>query len=138
MGHIRDIMGRNIITISEDVTALEAACLLRERDISFLVITSGDKPTGIITERDLVRKVAAENKMPSSVPVSEIYTQSFLWVDPSTTIEVAVQKMINSNIRRLVVLENGSLVGVVTQTDLANYLRSRLLIQGTITKTEDS
>lgn len=134
MGHVRDIMGRNVVTMSDDVSVLDAARLLRERDISFVVVLANGRPSGILTERDIVRKVAAEDKLSSSMSVSSVCTDSFLWVDPSTTIEVAVQKMLNANIRRLVVLEDGRLVGVVTQTDLASHLRSRLLIQGTITK----
>ncbi len=136
MAQIRDIMGRNVITIPEEETALDAARLLRDRDISFLVTLKEGTPTGILTERDIVRKVAAEGKSSSDVTIQEIRTPTFLSVDPSTPIEVAVQKMINSNIRRLVVLEDGLLVGVVTQTDLTNFLRSKLLINGTITKTD--
>ena len=56
----------------------------------------------------------------------------FRWVEPTTPIEDAIQKMLNNNIRRLLVLENGKLVGVITQTDLAAYLRDQLLVDGTI------
>ena len=136
MAQIRDIMGRNVITISEADTALDAACLLRDKDISFLVTVKDGTPTGILTERDIVRKVAAEDKASSDITIRQIRTPTFLSVGSSTPIEVAVQKMINSNIRRLVVLEEGLLVGVVTQTDLTNFLRSKLLINGTVTKTD--
>ena len=136
MAQIRDIMGRNVITMPEEETALDAACLLRDKDISFLVTVKDGIPTGILTERDIVRKVAAENKASSDITIRQIRTPTFLSVDPSTPIEVAVQKMINSNIRRLVVLEEGLLVGVVTQTDLTNFLRSKILINGTVTKTD--
>ena len=134
---IRDIMSRNVITIPEEESALNAACLLRDKDISFVVTLNEGMPTGIVTERDIVRKVAAEDRVSSDIVIREIRTPTFLSVDPSTPIEVAVQKMINSNIRRLVVLEDGLLVGVVTQTDLASVLRSKLLINGTMTKTDD-
>ena len=56
----------------------------------------------------------------------------FRSVDPNTTIEDAVQKMLNNNIRRLLILEDEKLVGVVTQTDLARNLRDQLLVDGTI------
>ena len=136
MAQIRDIMGRNVITIPEEETARDAACLLRDKDISFLVTVKDGAPTGILTERDIVRKVAAEDKASSDITIRQIRTPTFLSVGPSTPIEVAVQKMINSNIRRLVVLEDGLLVGVVTQTDLTNFLRSKILINGTVTKTD--
>lgn len=136
MARIRDIMGRNVITISEDKTALDAAYLLREKDISFVVVVRGEAPVGIVTERGIVRRVVAENRTASDTRISEIQSTTFLSTDPTTPIEVAVQKMINSNVRRMVVLEDGRLAGVVTQTDLASFLRSKILINGTITKTE--
>ena len=63
-------------------------------------------------------------------------SKKFRWVSPDSSIEDAVQKMLNNNIRRLIVLENEKLVGVVTQTNLAEFLRSNLLINGTVEKLE--
>jgi len=132
MGQVRDIMQKNVITIQEDKSALDAAKLISEKDISFLVIVKDDKPIGVITERDFVRKIAAQDKQASLIPLTEIMSYKFRWVSPSTEIEDAVQKMLNHSIRRLIVLENKKLVGVITQTDLADFLRSRLLIEGTV------
>ncbi len=132
MGLVKDIMQKNVMTIQEDKTALDAAKMIAEKDISFLVIIKDEKPIGVITERDFVRKIAAEDKNASQVPLSEIMSYKFRWVEPSTDIEDAVQKMLNHNIRRLIVLENEKLVGVITQTDLADFLRSKLLIEGTV------
>ncbi len=132
MGQVKDIMQKNVITIQEDKTALDAAKLITEKDISFLVILKDAKPIGVITERDFVRKIAAEDKNAAQIPLSKIMSYKFRWVEPSTDIEDAVQKMLNHNIRRLIVLENEKLVGVVTQTDLADFLRSKLLIEGTV------
>ncbi len=132
MGQVRDIMQKNVINIQENKTALDAAKLISEKDISFLVIVKDDKPIGVITERDFVRKIAAQDKQASHIPLSEIMSYKFRWVEPSTKIEDAVQKMLNHNIRRLIVLEDEKLVGVITQTDLTDFLRSKLLIEGTI------
>jgi len=132
MGQVRDIMQKNVITIQEDKSALDAAKLISEKDISFLVIVKGDKPIGVITERDFVRKIAAQDKQASLILLSEIMSYKFRWVGPSTEIEDAVQKMLNHNVRRLIVLEDEKLVGVITQTDLADFLRSKLLIEGTV------
>ncbi len=136
MGQVRDIMQKNVVTIQEDKSALDAAKLISEKDISFLVIVKDDKPIGVITERDFVRKIAAQDKQASLILLSEIMSYKFRWVEPSTEIEDAVQKMLNHNIRRLIVLENEKLVGVITQTDLADFLRSKLLIEGTVKNIE--
>ena len=132
MGQVRDIMEKNVITIEHDKTALDAAKILSEKDISFLVIIENDIPLGVLSEKDFVRKLAAENRQASNTPISEIMSYKFRWVEPSTPIEDAVQKMLNNNIRRLLVLDNGKLIGVITQTDLAAYLREQLLVDGTI------
>ena len=132
MGQIRDIMEKNVITIEDDKTSLDAAKLIAEKDISFLVVVKNDNPIGIVSERDFVRKIVATDKNASQIPLTEIMSYKFRWVEPTTEIEDAVQKMLNNNIRRLIVLENQKLVGVITQTDLTNFLRSKLLIDETI------
>lgn len=136
MGQVRDIMQKNVITIEYAKSAFEAAKLISEKDISFLVIVKNGNPIGVVSERDFVRKISAEDKKSSDVPLSEIMSFKFRWVKPSTDIEVAVQKMINNNIRRLIVLDGEKLAGVITQTDLATFLRSKMLIEGTIKNLE--
>ena len=132
MGQIRDIMEKNVITIENDKTAQEAAKIIAEKDISFLVVINDGIPQGVLSESDFVRKVAAEDKKSSGIKVSDIMSYKFRSVGPTTTIEDAVQKMLNKNIRRLLVIDNEKLVGVVTQTDLASYLRDQILVDGTI------
>ena len=136
MGQVRDIMQKNVITIEHDKSARDAAQLISEKDISFLVVIKDSKPIGVVTEKDFVRKIASNDKQASKIPLAEIMSYKFRWVEPSTEIEDAVQKMLNNNIHRLIVLENEKLVGVITQTDLAGFLRSQLLIEGTVKNIE--
>ena len=132
MGQILDIMEKNVITIEKNRTAQDAAKIIAEKDISFLVVMNDDLPEGVLSESDFVRKIAAEDRKSSDVPISEIMSYKFRSVGPTTTIEDAVQKMLNNNIRRLLILEDDKLVGVITQTDLASHLRDQLLVDGTI------
>ena len=132
MGQIRDIMEKDVITIEKDKTAQDAAKIIAEKDISFLVVMNDGLPEGVLSESDFVRKIAVEGKKSDDVPISEIMSYKFRSVGPTTTIEDAIQKMLNNNIRRLLILENDKLVGVITQTDLASYLRDQLLVDGTI------
>ena len=136
MGQVREIMEKNVITISYDKTALDASVLLKEKKISFLVIEKDGNPIGLVTERDFVSKITAENKKSSEVSIQELMSKNFRWINPGDDIEMAVQKMLNNNIRRLLVLDKKKLVGVITQTDLTAFLRSKLLINGTIEKIE--
>ncbi|MGI0081735.1 MAG: CBS domain-containing protein [Nitrosopumilaceae archaeon] len=132
MGQVRDIMVRNVITIPYDKTAKDVALLLAEKEISSLVVIKDGNPIGLVTERDLARKVSVTDRKSQDVPLSEIMSYKFRWVEPMTPIEDAVQKMLNNNIRRLLVMDNGKLVGIITETDLSKHLRSKLLIDGAL------
>ena len=138
MAQIRDIMEKNVITIEHNKTALDAACLISEKDVSFLVIMKGDVPVGVLSESDFVKRLAADNKKASDVIVSEIMSSNFRWVEPETELEDAIQKMLNNNIRRLVILDNNKLSGVITQTDLAGFLRDKLLVDKTIKNIQEN
>ena len=136
MSKARDIMQKNVITIELEKTAQYASTILKDNDISFLVVVEDSKPIGIVSERDIVRKIVAENKEASKIQLESIMSKKFKWVEPNSSIESAVQKMLNNNIRRLVVLEDENLVGVITQTDLTEFLRSKILINSTIENIE--
>ena len=137
MGQIRDIMEKNVVTIHEESSVLDAAQLLKEKEISFLVVTKNNKPIGVVTESDFVRKLVANDKVATKTPLSEIMSYNFRSVESSTDIEDAVQKMLNNKIRRLLVIDQEKLVGVVTETDLTSFLRNTLLIEGTIKNLEN-
>lgn len=132
MTQVRDIMEKNVITIDYTKNALDASIILKEKEISFLVILKDGKPEGIVSERDIVRKIAAKDIKSSQIQLEEIMSKNFKWVEPETEVEHAVQKMLNNNIRRLIVLEDEKLVGVITQTNLAEVLRNKLLISATV------
>ena len=136
MAKVRDIMQKNVITIESVKKAHDAAIILKEREISFLVVVKEGKPIGIVSERDIVRKIVADNKDAQTTQLETIMSKNFKWVEPNASIESAVQKMLNNNIRRLVVLENENLAGVITQTDLTEFLRSKILINATVENIE--
>ena len=136
MAKVRDIMQKNVITIESEKKSLDAAIILKEKEISFLVVVNESKPVGIVSERDIIRKIVANNKDAAVTSLEAIMSKKFKWVEPNSSIESAVQKMLNNNIRRLVVLENDKLAGVITQTDLTEFLRSRILINATIENIE--
>jgi len=132
MAQIRDIMEKNVVTIEHNKTALDAARLISEKDVSFLVIMKDNSPVGVLSESDFVKRLAANDKKASDVIISEIMSSKLRWVEQETELEDAIQKMLNSNIRRLVILDDNKLVGVITQTDLTGFLRDKLLVDKTI------
>ena len=129
---IRDIMTKKVITIDECSTALDAAKLMAEKGISSLIVLNEGNPVGIVTERDFVKKICIKEVQISKVKIKDIMSKLRTFADPETPIEIAVQRMVNHKIRRLPILENGKLVGIITVTDLAKHLRTTLLIEGAL------
>ena len=136
MAKVRDIMQKNVITIESVKKVHDAAIILKDKEISFLVVVKEGKPIGVVSERDIVRKIVADNNDAQTTQLEIIMSKNFKWVEPNASIESAVQKMLNNNIRRLVVLENENLAGVITQTDLTEFLRSKILINATVKNIE--
>jgi len=129
---VRDIMTKDIVTIDEGETALEAARIMSQKGISSLIVVKDEVPKGIITERDFIKKICAKQLEISQVKITSIMSRIRTVADPDTPIEVAVQRMANRGIRRLPIMQEGKVVGIITVTDLAIYLRTILLLEGTL------
>ena len=135
---VRDIMTKHVVTIDENRTALEAAKVMTEKGISSLIVLKDQDPVGIITERDFVKKICIKELNVSRVKVNEVMSKLRTFADPEIPIEVAVQRMVNHKIRRLPIMEDGKVVGIITVTDLAKYLRTILLIEGALSEQSNS
>jgi CBS domain-containing protein len=135
---VRDIMTKNVVTIEVNRTALEAAKIMAEKGISSLIVLNDQDPVGIVTERDFVKKICIKELNVSRVKVNEVMSKLLTFADPEIPIEVAVQRMVNHKIRRLPIMEDGKVVGIITVTDLAKYLRTILLIDGALSEKSNS
>jgi CBS domain-containing protein len=131
-------MTKYVVTIDANKTALEAAKIMAEKGISSLIVQKHQDPIGIVTERDFVKKICIKEIQASHVKVNEIMSKIRTFADPEIPIEVAVQRMVNHKIRRLPIMENGKVVGIITVTDLAKYLRTILLIEGVLSGKSNS
>jgi len=131
MDLLRDIMIKKVITITQDKTAQDAARLMTERGASSVIVVNGDNIAGIVTERDLARKVCTKDVASSKIPLTDVMSSPVIMADPDMPIETAVQRMFNNKIRRLPILENGKLVSIVSVSDLAKHLRTKSLIEKT-------
>ena len=128
----QDIMTKNVIAVDENVSALEAVEMMTEKGISSLIIDKDHAPIGIISERDFVKKICAKDMMPSSIKVASMMSKLQTFATPDTSVEVAVQRMVNHRIRRLPIISDDRVVGIITVTDLAKHLRTILLIEGVL------
>ncbi|HKX97479.1 MAG TPA: CBS domain-containing protein [Candidatus Nitrosocosmicus sp.] len=132
---VRDIMIKDLLTISENETALKAAQVMTEKGVSSLIVLANDQPIGIVTERDFIKKICIKELKVSSVRVRDMMSRIRTSASPDTPIDVAVQRMVNNRIRRLPIIENGKVVGIITVTDLAKHLRTILLLNNTLSST---
>jgi len=129
---VKDIMSKELVTISKERSALDAAKIMTDKGVSSLIVLSGDQPVGIVTERDFIKKICLKELQLSEVPIEQIMSKIRTYATPDTSIEVAVQRMINNRIRRLPIIDEDKLVGIVTVTDLAKHLRTILLLDGAL------
>ena len=115
---IGDCMTKGVITLDVKKSAFEAAELLSKKNIGCVIITDGGDAVGIITERDLVQKIIFANKKATEVKLSLIMSKPLKAIEASQTIEDAALSMRKENIKRLPVLDDGNLVGIISEGDL--------------------
>ncbi|MFC4100974.1 CBS domain-containing protein [Paenibacillus xanthanilyticus] len=118
MKKVREIMSKDVVTATTKDNIFELASLMKNHDIGFVPIVEGEKLIGVVTDRDLViRGYAAKHS--GSGAVSEVITTDIRTIQPDISVDEAAKIMASSQIRRLPVVENGNLLGIVSIGDLA-------------------
>jgi len=118
---VDDVMVENIITVDSDATVMEAVELMNKHEIGCLIVTRKEKAVGIVTERDFLKRVLAESRDPKKIKVRQIMSKPLIFGEPDMDIEDAARLMFRKKIKKLPVVENGRLLGLVTLTDLARF-----------------
>ncbi len=116
MPSVKDIMTKEVITIEVNRSVFEAAELMSSSGVGCVVVVIKGFPVGIITERDIVRRIVAKRCSPD-IKVTEVMTKALITVDPDTSLKEAARLMSTNKIRRLPVLKNNKLVGIVAASD---------------------
>ena len=114
---VKEAMKSNPVTVKPKTSVREAAEIMKKRGIGNCIVVD-NKPVGIITESDILKKVVAEDLKASEVLVEEIMRTPLIVIDPYADIEEAMKTMSKCNIRRLPVIENGELIGIITEKDI--------------------
>lgn len=115
----KELINRNVITISSFESVSEAAFLMRSEDIGALVVVDRDtKPIGIITDRDIVVSVIAERLNPGEITVEDIMTKDPVTVDENTDLFDIIRILHEHSVRRLPITSGGKLTGIVSVDDL--------------------
>ena len=124
---VEEIMTSPVVTVSASMPIEEALHLMRERKIHSVVVEP-DRPGGaygIMTQRDVLRKVVAADRPLLNVTVADLMSSPLITVSPDTTIKQCSIIMLDANIRRAVVMKSGKLVGIVSDTDIFQSVEER-------------
>jgi CBS domain-containing protein len=118
---VEDVMVREVITLDENSTVKEAAEIMNKFEIGCLIAVRKGKAMGIITERDLLKRVVSEARDVKKTKVKEIMTSPLVVVEPKMELEDSVKLMFQMKIKKLPVVDGKRLVGLVSLTDIARF-----------------
>jgi CBS domain-containing protein len=116
---IREVMTPNPVTMPAAMSAVDAARLMRDRDIGDIIVMSENAVVGIVTDRDIAVRVVANQREPSKTTVGDICSKELHCIGHTATVEDAIQMMREKAIRRIPVMDDGCPVGIVSIGDLA-------------------
>jgi CBS domain-containing protein len=116
---VRDVMTPGIRTVSPSQSLAEAAEVMKGEDVSSVPVVEEGLLTGILTNRDIVTRTVAERRDPQTVKVDEIASRELVTVEPEQDLDEALALMARHQVRRLPVVEEGRLVGMLAQADVA-------------------
>ena len=120
---VSDVMVKDPVVVDPKTTCARIARLMRDRKIGSVVLVEGEKPVGIVTEKDLVHRIMAEKKDQNICLAEDVATKPVIAVSIHADVEMAVDIMNDYNIRRIVVDNDDKVVGIVTTDDLSKQLR---------------
>ncbi len=121
---VSDLMSRNVISAAPGCTALEASRLLRQHNIGALpVVDEAGRLQGIVTDRDIVTRCVAAQANPATTPLSAVMTREAVTAAPGDDIRDAAQCMADKQVRRLPVMEDSRLVGMLSLGDISGVNR---------------
>jgi CBS domain-containing protein len=123
---VRELMTADPCTIDADKTVTYAAKMMKDENVGIAPIVEGDRLVGTLTDRDIAVRVVAEGRDPQSVKVRDVATRNVVTIDPERDLDEVLNLMARHQVRRLpVVEEDGRVVGVVAQADVAEEAKPK-------------
>ncbi len=121
---VSEIMTKNPITVQPSATAKDAAELMKKESLGTVLVAEGDRLEGLVTDRQIATKVVAEGKDPARTRVSEIMTKDPVSASPDMEVEDVTKIMGENKYRRVPVVQDGKLMGIVSTADIAEHART--------------
>ncbi len=116
---VKEAMKTNLAVVNPNFSVMEAAKIMKKRNIGNVIVVEKKQPVGILTESDILKKVVAEGKNPEKTMVKDVMSTPIIVIDPYVTLEEAMKTMGKCNVRRLPVIEDDELIGIITQKDIS-------------------
>lgn len=126
---VRDVMTKSVVTVSPDTTIKEVAELMQKHNVGAIPVVDQNGIAGIVTDRDLVVRNIASGKDPFSTPVRDVMTSQVATVRPDEDLHSVTKIMSSRQIRRLPVVEDRQLIGMVSLGDIATTGKQDLTIE---------
>ncbi|MCD6241385.1 CBS domain-containing protein [Candidatus Bathyarchaeota archaeon] len=116
---VKDVMVTDLVTVKADISVKKAVKVMNDFEIGCLIVVEDGEAIGIITERDILKRIVVEGRNPEKTLVGEVMSKPLIVTGPETSLEEAIESMFKHKIKKLPVVEGGKLVGLVTFTDIA-------------------
>jgi len=118
---VKDVMTNSVVSIDSTVTATDAAKMMEDVGVGAIVVLENNLPVGIITDRDFVIKITAHS-YPIDTPVRRMMSSPLISIDPNSDLWIASDLMSTRNVKKLPVIEDDKVVGILTSSDLVKHI----------------
>jgi CBS domain-containing protein len=118
---IGKIMNNSVVSVDSSVSATDAAKMMEDTDVGAVVVLENGSPIGIVTDRDFAIKITAHS-YPIDTPVRRIMSAPLISIDSSSDVWEASDLMSTRNVRKLPVIDDDKVVGIVTSSDIVKYI----------------
>lgn len=125
---VRDVMSKDARVVRPDTSVKEVVATMNKFNIGSIIVVQGDRPVGIITERDVLRRLVEPCLAPETLTARQIMTSPVLTINETASIEEAARIMARKKVKRLPVMNNDKLVGIITYTDIVSKVPTLLSI----------
>jgi len=125
---VKDVMTKTVKVVKPDTLVKTVVATMNKFDIGSIVVVKGDRPVGIITERDILRRIVEPCLAPETLRAREVMTSPIITISSTASIDEASRIMARKKIKRLLVMENEKLVGIITFTDIVPQVPKMLRI----------
>ncbi len=116
---VKEVMTKNVVTIDKEQSVLDAANLYKKHKVGCLIVKENEECIGIITERDIIERTICNKMPPETTKVKDIMSSDVITIHYLERLDKASKIMIINNIKKLPVIKNGEIVGIITVTDIS-------------------